>query len=250
MTRRALAAVIVWAAVSAAVSTRAEPPPTANANVVRWATGAIAYRVKSTGAINGYETWRLSVHPDGSRTMAATVQYAPRDIQRHVVHRVDAEWRALDTYALLWLDGHWRATTLALRQGAQLTITGQSSTGPAAQNQTVSDQIVMVPHVLAADSWRAMLVDKTKSGPQPVAAYNFNATGEGAAPALGKVMDYRMTYVGAEQITVPAGTYATDHYRIEDAVDIYVTGEDAILVKFIYPSIDREHLLIEHKKGP
>jgi hypothetical protein len=94
------------------------------------------------------------------------------------------------------------------------------------------------------------MVDKARPGPQPVAAYNFNATGEGPAPILGKVMDYRMTYLGAEQITVPAGTFAVDRYNIENAVDIYLTGEDATLVKFVYPAIDREHLLIDYAKGP
>jgi hypothetical protein len=229
---------------------QAEPPSTPNTNVIRWATGTIAYRVKSTGVINGYETWRLSAHPDGSRTMAATVQYAPRDIQRHVVHRIDAQLRPLDTYALYWIDGQWRGTAFVTQTNGQLSVNATTPAGPLTQSIKVSEQVVIVPHVLAVDSWRAMQVDKTKPGAQPIASYSFDATALSAHSLLGKAMDYRLTYVGPEQVTVPAGTFATDHFNIEGAVDIYVTGEDALLVKFVYPSIDREHLLIEHAKGP
>ena len=95
-----------------------------------------------------------------------------------------------------------------------------------------------------------MLYDKAKGGAQAIPAYNFNATGEGPTALLGKLMSYRLTYVGPESVSVPAGTFATDHYRIEDVVDIFVTSPDGMLVKFIYPSIDREHYLVETRRGP
>lgn len=224
--------------------------PAPNTNILRWAEGSIAYRVKSSGQINGSEHWRLTVHPDGSRTMAARVEYAPRSVQRHVVQRVDAQWRTLDTYALYWIDGEWRGTSFATRTGPNLNVVAATPAGTKTQSLSVSEQVVMVPHVLAVDSWRAMRVDKTKAGPQPVNAYNYNATGDGESFLLGRVMDYRMTYVGPEKVTVPAGTFATEHYRVEDAVDLYLTGDDALVVKFVYESIDREHLLTELKKGP
>ncbi|MSO97156.1 MAG: hypothetical protein EXR11_02905 [Rhodospirillaceae bacterium] len=229
---------------------QAEPTPTPNANVTRWATGTIAYRVKSTGAVNGYETWRLSVHPDGSRTMAATVQYSPRDIQRHVIHRIDAQLRPLDTYALYWIDGQWRGTALVTRGNGELNVSANTPEGPLSQNLKAPEHITIVPHVLAVDSWRALMVDKTKPGPQAIASYGFDATAQGVTSLLGKAMNYRLTYNGPEQVTVPAGTFASDHFRIEDTVDIYVTSQDAIVVKFVYAAIDREHLLIDYTKGP
>jgi hypothetical protein len=247
MTRLALATSLIagWVGLG-----HAEPPPVPNANVERWASGTIAYRVKSTSATTGHETWRLSVHPDGSRTMAATVQYAPRDIQRHVVHRVDAQWRALDTYVSTWVDGQWRGTALAIRHGERLTVSASTPTGPQTQALGVAEGIVMVPHVLAADSWRAAVVDPGRPDSQPIAAYNFNATGDGPSSVLGRAMDYRIAFVGREDVVVPAGRFASNRYRIEDAVDIYVSGPDLILVKFVYAAIDREHVLIEHTEGP
>jgi hypothetical protein len=243
-------ALIAAAGLAATPAATAEPAPTANKNVTRWATGTIAYRVKSTGVVNGYETWRLSVHPDGSRTMAATVQYAPRDIQRHVVQRVDAAFKPLEAYALYWIEGQWRGSAMVKASNKKLSVTASTPSGEQAQSFEIGDTLAIVPHVLATDSWRAMIYDKAKGGTQPIPAYNFNATGEGPMGLMGKVMSYNLTYVGAESVSVPAGTFATDHYRVEDAVDLFLTGPDGVLVKFIYPSIDREHHLIEYRSGP
>ena len=247
MARLVFACLVLIAAGSAAAS---DPVPTANSNITRWATGTIAYRVKSTGVVNGYETWRLSVHPDGSRTMSATVQYAPRNVQRHVVQRVDASFKPLDAYALYWFDGQWRGSAFVRAKDKTLTVTANTPYGDQSQTFEIGDTLAVVPHVLATDSWRAMLYDKAKGGAQAIPAYNFNATGEGPTALLGKLMSYRLTYVGPESVSVPAGTFATDHYRIEDVVDIFVTSPDGMLVKFIYPSIDREHYLVETRRGP
>ena len=66
-----------------------------DANVARWARGTIAYRVRSTGHVNGHEQWRLDVHTNGTKTVAATVRYSPRPVFRHVIHRVDGVAHAL-----------------------------------------------------------------------------------------------------------------------------------------------------------
>ncbi len=243
-------AFIAVAGLLASPATAVEPAPTPNKNFTRWAAGTIAYRVKSTGVVNGYETWRLSVHPDGSRTMAATVQYAPRDIQRHVVQRVDGAFKPLEAYALYWIDGQWRGSATVNASNKKLNINASTPSGVQTQSFEIGDTLAIVPHVLATDSWRAMIYDKAKGGTQPIPAYNFNATGEGPMGLLGKVMSYKLTYVGAENVSVPAGTFATDHYRVEDAVDLFITGPDGVLVKFIYSSIDREHHLIGYRSGP
>lgn len=226
-----------------------EPAPTANANIVRSASGTIAYRVKSTGAVNGFETWRLTVHPDGSRTMAATVAYAPRDVQRHIISRVAADWRPIETYALYWIDGAWKGSALVAVDGTNLYATASTPAGPKSQVFTTSPYVSVVPHVLAVDSWRAMRVDRTKTAGQAVPSYSLSAVGDGPDALLGKLMNYNLTYIGAEDVTVPAGTFATDHFRIEDAVDIYLSGPDGIVVKFVYAAIDREHHLIELNRG-
>lgn len=220
-----------------------------NASIVRWAAGTIAYRVASTGVVNGYEHWRLTVYPDGARTMAADVAYAPRDVARHVIHRIDAGWRPIETYALYWIGGQWKGSALVSRTSDGLQVAATTPMGPKNQGLATPDHIAIVPHLLAVDSWRAHHVDKSNPAPQPVTSYNFNALGDGPDALLGRVMDYRIRYVGPERVTVAAGTFATEHYKIEDAVDLFLTGEDHLVVKFIYAAIDREHHLVSFEQG-
>ena len=59
-------------------------------------------------------------------------------------------------------------------------------------------------------------------------------------------MSYSMEYLGNVRVTVPAGEFDTEHYRIEDVVDIYLFGPDSLVAKFVFESIDREHVLVEY----
>lgn len=198
--------------------------------------------------MTGHERWQLTVHPDGSRTMASVVQYTPRDVQRHVIQRVGPNFEPIETYALYWVGGTWRGSALASVNGRGLSIVANTPRGPASQRFDVEGPLAIVPHVLAADSWRTKLYDRARGGTQPIQAYNFDATAEASNSLLGRMMSYRLAFVGAETLTVPAGRFETEHYRIEDAVDLYVSGEDGVLVRFVYPAIDREHELIEYRQ--
>ena len=217
-----------------------------DANVSRWAEGKIAYRVKSTGHVNGYERWRLDVHPDGTKTVVATVHYSPRPVLRHVVHRVDASDRPLDTFMAYWIDGAWRGNAWFVMEGDSWRGRILGPDGTFTHAVKPAGRFAMLPHVLAVDSWRARLVDKSQSGTQAVLAYNVDATALAGTSVMGKLMDYDMAYIGAERITVPAGEFDTEHYRIEGVVDLYLFGPDSLVAKFVYAGIDREHLLVDY----
>ena len=221
----------------------------ANVNILRWAQGTIAYRVKSTGRVNGFEHWRLDVHPDGTKSMAATVRYQPRPVMRHVFHRVDAADNPLDTFASYWIDGSWRGNAWYVMDEPRWS--GRILSGEGVQTHTVEPEqpFAMVPHVLAVDSWRARLVDKSTSGKQPILGYNMDATALGPNSLQGKLFHYDIEYLGKQRITVPAGDFDTEHFRIEDVVDLYLFGPDSLVAKFVYEKIDREHVLVEYRAG-
>jgi len=221
-------------------------PGQVDANVSRWAQGKIAYRVKSTGHINGYEQWRLDVHPDGTKTMAATVRYSPRPVLRQVIHRVDAKDQPLDTFLSYWIDGAWRGNAWFVRDGGAWRGEILTPNGTLTHVVNPAGRFTMVPHVLAVDSWRARLFDKSEGGIQGILAYNVDATALSTASVRGKMMRYKLEYLGTARVTVPAGEFDTAHYRIEGVVDLYLFGPDSLVAKFVYADIDREHVLIEY----
>jgi hypothetical protein len=242
--------VIVAAATFLSAALAADATPRANTNIVRWAAGTMAYRVQSTGAVNGHERWRLSVHPDGSRTMAATVAYAPRPVERQVIHRVDRNWAPLETYTTLWFEGAWRGSAMLTARDGRLRVVGNGPGGAAEQDLPARERLAVLPHLIAVDSWRAFLFDKRVGGEQAIPSYDFNATGDGDKGVIGAMKSFRLRYLGAAEVDVPAGRFTADHFRIEDAVDIYLTGKDGVVVKFVFAGIDREHHLIEYGEGP
>ena len=219
----------------------------ANANIVRWAEGVIAYRVKSNGHVNGFENWRLDVHPDGSKSMTATVRYQPRPVMRQVFHRVDAAGNPLDTFASYWIDGSWRGNAWYVMEGDRWSGRILSANGTHTHVVEPKQRFAMVPHVLAVDSWRARLFDKSRGGKQAVLGYNMDATALGPNSLQGKLMHYSFEYLGKERLTVPAGDFDTEHYRIEGVVDLYLFGPDSLVAKFVFEEIDREHVLVEYR---
>ncbi|NKB44011.1 MAG: hypothetical protein GKS03_06990 [Alphaproteobacteria bacterium] len=100
-------------------------------------------------------------------------------------------------------------------------------------------------HQLSPDAWRVFLYDKMAGGIQPLQMYDLSPLADGPDGILGKLTAQRFDYRGETAVTVPAGTFTVDHYRLEDAVDMYVHGPDAILVKWRFEAIDREHVLME-----
>ena len=219
----------------------------ANANIVRWAEGVIAYRVKSNGHVNGFENWRLDVHPDGSKSMTATVRYQPRPTLRHVFHRVDAAGNPVDTFASYWIDGTWRGNAWYVREGDRWSGRILSASGTQTHAVEPQQRFAMVPHVLAVDSWRARLFDKSRGGKQAILGYNMDSTALGPTSLQGKLMHYSFEYLGQEHLTVPAGDFDAEHYRIEGVVDLYLFGPDSLVAKFVFEGIDREHVLVDYQ---
>lgn len=221
----------------------------ANKNVIRQASGVIAYRSLSIGAIRGEERFHISVHPDGSRSVMAVSRYGPRDIQRQSLYRIDANNRPIDATLQWWIGGAWRASGLINVDQANLTASSRSSAGEYAHSIEVADKFAVLPHQLSPDAWRVLLYDKALGGVQPLTMYDLDPLGEEPDGLLGKITTQRFEYKGEVLIDVPAGTFATDHFRLEDAIDMYVTGPDAILVKWRFEAIDREHVLMKLERA-
>jgi hypothetical protein len=232
---------LAWALGSSVAFAEPLPP---NANVVREANGTLAYRALGTGQIRGEERFHISVHPDGSRTVSTISRYGPRDIQRHSLYRVDRALRPIDATVQYWIEGEWRASGLITVDSGGLHASSRSPLGNSAHDLAINQSFAILTHQLSPDAWRALLYDKSAGGVQPLRMYDLSPLAEGPDGILGKLTTQHFDYKGETSITVPAGTFTVDHYSLEDAVDMYVHGPDAILIKWRFEAIDREHVLM------
>lgn len=221
-----------------------------NSNIVRWAKGTIEYRNISDGEVSGSEEFHLTVHPDGSRTLQARNRLNNADIQRHVTHRVAANFRPLETTAVYWVKGEWRGTGLFAVDGNDLEAVVKTPDGMIRQSRRVPDNFSFIPHPLSTNAWPAWYVDKTKPGPQTITVYDMDAGAQAVSSMLGKLYDSEIEYLGEQDMTTPAGNFQVEHYRISDAVDMYITGPDAILVRFVWKPADRDYVLTSLEQSP
>lgn len=221
-----------------------------NVNIVRWAKGSIEYRELSTGKPNGSEEWHITVHPDGSRTLQTRNRLDNAGYQRHVIHRVEESFRPLEISAVFWVQGEWRGTGLFSIDGNTLEAVVKTPDGLIRQTRAVPDLFSFIPHPLQTNAWPTWYYDKAKGGPQTITVYDMDPGAQAVSSMLGKMYEQTVVFEGETEMTVPAGTFDVDHFRIGDAVDLYITGPDAIMVRFVWEPADRDYVLTSLETGP
>ena len=65
-------------------------------------------------------------------------------------------------------------------------------------------------------------------------------------------IETRFTRLGAEKVTTPAGTFDAVHYQLagREPLDIWVAGEDRLVVRQTDTRNGREYVLTELKVAP
>ena len=217
-------------------------------NVKRWARGEISYLNSETKEITGAESWDMTVNADGSRSLRAT-NYLTNVGFMHTVHlRVEANFRPRELFTEYWINGAFRNSTFIAVRGIVLDITSRFAETTTHDTVKIPTNFSFIPHPLASDVWHGWYYDKARGGEQTTTVYDVAANSQQPLQ-VGRVYDQKITYVGNELITVPAGTFPSDHYRVGDAVDYYVTGPDAIFVKFVWHANKAEYVLTKLVTG-
>lgn len=209
--------------------------------------GTFEYRKTKDGSISGKETFHITVHPDGSRTVNARNELFNYGIQRHVTNHVDKNFRPLETTAVYWVLGEWRGTGMFITTGNELKAYVNTPDGFITQEIKVPDNFSIVPHPISTNAWHAWYYDKEKGGKQNATWYNPDAASQSAGSILGKLEYNELEYIGEEELTVPAGTFIVDHFRV-GSVDYYTTGPDKIMVRFLWSDAGNDYVLKTFEK--
>ncbi len=220
----------------------AEPYRPGGVNVARWARGEIEHRNTDTGKVTGGETWDVIVHTDGSRTVSANDHVDTIGHMYTVVMRVGADFQPREAFTQYWKDGVFRNASLFLVKDGVIDVTTRFADTISRETVKIPAQFSFIPHPLATNVWPGWYYDKAKGGSQTITVYDM-AMGTKAPMQSGQVKTHGLEYLGREDVTVPAGTFPCDHFRIDDVVDYYVTGPDALFVKFIWKSARTEYVL-------
>jgi hypothetical protein len=226
-----------WAGVSAAIE--------AHDNLEAEWVGKIAYTRLSDGGYRGEESWRMSVHPDGSRTMRITKRIDDTQLFRDVVLRVDARLRPIDSYQSLWKDGKHRGSAFYVVDGDLMRATVNAPNGILTQSVRVPDKFSFVARPQAALGWHLWYFDFARGGTQTATMYTLDRDGLGVGSILATVDEYEVVLVGEEQVTTAAGTFDTWRLVISGRLEMWIDKRELLMIRLINASADRLYELVE-----
>jgi hypothetical protein len=253
LTRIALIAATLGMAAATASSAPAPPgePQEETVMDLSYRHGRLSYRKKSTGVERGREDWWLTRNRDGSRTLRCLAMTDDSKFVRDAQATVDAEGRTEDAFVRLQVGDRWVGGGYLRLEGNQLRVTTDAaSTGRTEQLLEVPSPFHVTTHAVMLDGWIAWGYDLAKGGEQTLTMYNASTRWDGTDGPLGRLETIRVEFLGEEEVTVPAGTFQTRHFRFDaDGIDVptshlWVTGDDNLLIRYDWSGFDLEYVLV------
>lgn len=223
-----------------------------NAKAFQYMYGRLSYRKKTAdgGFERGREDFWLTQNRDGSRTMRTLAMTDDSEFVRDVTYTLGVDERPLRVFEQLQVGDLLVGSGYFSVAGDTMTImTDGYDTGHTVQQVKVPERFHVLTHAVMLDGWPFWAFVGNKPGHQTIDVYSTSPLWNGTTGPLGHMVKQRLTFVGNEEITVPAGTFQTGHFSFggdEDpskASHVWITGEHNILVKYDWPSYGMEYLL-------
>lgn len=198
------------------------------------------------GADCGSENWIMTVQKDGNRTLRAYLDSSAVFTQNNTVLRVNQDFRPIEAFTNLYRGAEVFGSLLFAVHDSTLSVTMNSPSGLLSDEISLPDKFVLLLYPNSAYGWLLGNYDQTKGGVQSENMCVLAPNGQGTSCVL---MEQPLEYVGRETITVPAGTFDTEHYKIGRG-DTWVTGPDRVVVKHEHPARNARAQLIEYRSEP
>lgn len=186
-----------------------------------------------TGEPCGEERWTITVHTDGTRTIRSFLDQTSQGTQINLVLRADADtFRPIEAFANVYDDGVSFGTGFYVVKGDTLQVTVNTPSESFVSNVDLPEQFSLLLHPISADGWHFGAGFK-KGGP-PVQMHNLCTLGAAGRSVLCAVYPIPLEFVGMETVTVPAGTFETEHYKFGADTDVWIAGPDRVMIKHEY----------------
>jgi hypothetical protein len=204
----------------------------------------------------GREFFSVTIQPDGERTLRAQCEMDDDRLLRDVVLTVDCDWQPRDAFVRLTVEerlvgSSWFCFTRTHAECQGLT----QLDGRVSQHFDHASAIESFgTHSLHGDAWVAARLRRHVGDPADFALATFASSilangGSGPtliplAPGFSRIHD-----LGSERLSVPAGTFDTQHLRIDvpgvDDFEVWSGGEDCLPVQLRSKQLRQTYVLTE-----
>ena len=226
--------------------------------------GRIDY-LNDDGSTQGKEWFDVTVQKDGQRTLRARSEIYDAQILRDVVFTVDKAWRPLDCFVRLSKDGVFGGSSwFRFHDGGADCESYLSDLGRISQHwEAPAWPTIFATHAVTSDVWQMGLFDHSRSEKVQTIGNRISPSAlpnGGSGPLIGhgysgdgRPGEIDLEYVGPETIEVPAGTFKTQHFRVQRRnrvpLEIWGSGPNIIPVKLRWDLIPRTYLLAEYDEA-
>jgi hypothetical protein len=188
------------------------------------ARGKIVYTSTQDGVSKefGREWFSVTAHEDGQRTLRALCEIeagvvAPRDVVREVTYTTDAQFRPVDCFNRLHANGRFLGSGWIRFDGLVAECESFSAThGRVSQRIALERPATSLgSHPVSCDMLHLARFDHSRRERiqhQPD-VWMTSIEHDGCSGPMLQTIALDLEYCGRETITVPAGTFETDHYR-------------------------------------
>lgn len=213
--------------------------------------GRLAY-LGPEGNERGREWFHITLAGDGGRTMRSVAEIDDSHILRDVTLTVGPDLRPVDSYVRVSVADQWMGTASFRFDDEGASAESLSpELGHVTQRLTLTGRASMFgAHQVAGDGWQAGLLASGESGPRRFEDILLcSPLPNGASAPMLATTAMVAECLGPEQITTPAGTFDTLHYRFTpDGLppeDAWVLPEDHTLVRSVWSHYQTTYELVE-----
>ncbi len=218
--------------------------------------GEIAY-LHNSGHEEGREHFHITVQPSGARTLVAHCEMYNDRLIRDVSYSLDAQWRPEECYVRLTIDAEVQGS--ALFRFFDRVIECDAITrrqGRISQRLPVPERIPSFgAHPVCCDTWHSKIGDLRRGGQRSVMLRNVclsSALPNGGSGPVASLCDVSVDWVGEQQLTTPAGTFSTQHFKNRGLfdggdrppVEIWAATEDFIPVRAQWALLTQTYELV------
>jgi len=198
---------------------------------VRSVTGAHVCTTMKQNKPCGRDHWTITEQNDGTRTIRSFHSGTIRGTQMNLIMRADKNLKPLEAFINVYSQGNFLGSGFYVMNEGKLDVTVKSPEEFFTDQVKLPENYSLLLHPISADGWHFGQYDLVTGGAQPITLCTLGAARRSVHCGI---YPLELEFLANETLTVPAGTFETEHYRFGPDTDVWITGDDRIMVQHEY----------------
>ncbi len=190
----------------------------------------------------GTDHWTITEQNDGTRTIRSFHNGTLRGTQMNLVMRADENLEPLEAFINVYSQGNFLGSGFYVVNGDKLDVTVRGPDEYFTDQVQLSDHFSLLLHPISADGWHFGRYNRETGGAQPITLCTLGVARRSVHCGT---YPLDLEFIANETLTVPSGTFDTEHYSFGGDTDVWITGRDRVMIQHEYRVRDSRWQLTE-----